>query len=398
MSSKSMKTRTIAAVLMTVALAFVSLLLLFILAPIQGSEFQRGRLGSAQMAPMSTITVTLSPAAFLPDVFSNPATDTPTPTNTPTPTDTPTLTPTPTVTPTSTATPTSSPTTTGPTQPPEDASWQDQVSYIRALADLPGVVEDSAYADGCYNHARYMVKTDDVNHAEDAGSFWYSPNGAAAGLNSVLFVYGDTTIATRTIFNSWMSGAFHGVSMIDPRWQTTGYGSYAEDVGTWKFGACMDVNRGLGAVPAGVTYPVVWPGDGATIPLLRFGGQESPDPLTSCPGYAAPTGPPIYLLAGDGTTTPTVTAHTFQMDGGDLDHCLFTESTYVNPDAQTQDIGRAVLGVRDAVILLPKAPLVTGKNYTVSITVNGVAHTWSFSTPAVSAKAGEPVSGDLFLP
>jgi hypothetical protein len=283
------------------------------------------------------------------------------------------------------------------TQPPEDAAWSEQVGYIRTLAGLPGVTENSAYTDGCFNHARYMVKTDDVNHQEAAGP-WYSEAGNTAALNSVLFVYGDTTIAPRTVFNSWMTGAFHGVALIDPRWQTTGYGSFAENIGTWKFGACMDVNRGLGAVPAGVSYPVAWPGDGTTIPVLRFVGPEAPDPLTSCPGYTSPTGPPIYLLAGDGTTTPTVTAHSFQVDGGELDHCLFDESSYINPDANSQDIGRAVIGARDAVILLPKVPLVTGKTYTVSITVNGVARTWSFNTPAVSAKAGEPMPDVLFLP
>ncbi|MBP7963191.1 MAG: hypothetical protein KBG20_11615 [Caldilineaceae bacterium] len=370
------KGRTGTALLITGVMVGVSLLFLSILAPGRGAEIERGRAASAQIFPGAAITVTLTPVAYLPNVYKNPATATPT------------LTPIPTVTPTPTR----------PTQPPADAAWAEQVNYIRTLAGLPGVTENSAFTDGCFNHARYMVKTDHVDHAEVVGNPWYSEAGNTAAVNSVLFVYGDTTIATRTVFNSWMTGAFHGVSLIDPRWQTTGYGSFAEDVGTWKFGACMDVNRGLGNVPAGVTYPVLWPGNGTTIPVLRYVGPESPDPLTSCPGYTSPTGPPIYLLAGDGNTTPAVTAHTFQVDGGDLDHCVFDESTYANPTAQTQDIGRAVLGARDAVILLPKAPLVAGKTYTVSITVNGVARTWSFNTPAVSAKGSEPAPDDLFLP
>ncbi len=374
------KGRTGTALWITGAMVGVSLLLLSILAPGRGAEIQRGRLGSAQLSPGATITVTLTPIAYLPSVYKSPATATPT------------------VTPTPTATPTATPTLTGPTQPPEDAPWPQQVGYIRTLAGLSGVTENSAFTDGCFNHARYMVKTDDVNHEEDSASPWYSEAGNMAALNSVLFVYGDTVIAPRMVFNSWMTGAFHGVTLIDPRWQTTGYGSYAEAIGEWRFGACMDVNRGLGAVPAGVTYPVVWPGDGATIPVLRFVGPEAPDPLTSCPGYTSPTGPPIYLLAGDGTTTPTVTAHAFQVDGGDLDHCVFDESTYTNPDANRQQVGRAVLGARDAVILLPKAPLVTGKSYTVSITVDGVARTWSFNTPATSAKGSEPTPGESFLP
>lgn len=374
------KGRTGTALLITGAMLGVSLLFLSILAPGRGAEIERGRSGFAQLSPGATITITLTPVAYLPSVYKNPATATPT------------ATPTPTVTPTAT------PTATGSAQPPEDAAWPEQVGYIRSLAGLPGVTENSAYTDGCFNHARYMVKTDDVNHAEDVDSPWYSDAGNTAALNSVLFVYGDTVIAPRAVFNSWMTGAFHGVALIDPRWKTTGYGSYAEAIGEWWFGACMDVNRGLGAVPAGLTYPVMWPGNGTTIPVLRFVGPEAPDPLTSCPGYTSPTGPPIYLLAGDGSTTPIVTTHSFQVDGGELDHCIFDESNYVNPDAQTQEIGRAVLGARDAVILLPKAPLTAGKTYTVSITVNGVARTWSFNTPATSAKGREPVTGDFFLP
>ncbi len=369
------KGRTGTALLITGAMVGVTLLFLSILAPGRGAEIERGRSGFAPLSPGTTITVTLTPVAYLPSVYKNPVT----------------------ATPTATPIPVATPTATRPTQPPEDAAWPEQVGYIRSLAGLPGVTENSAYTDGCYNHARYMVKTDDVNHEEAPGP-WYSDAGNQAALNSVLFVYGDTTIATRTVFNSWMTGAFHGVSLIDPRWQTTGYGSFAEDIGVWKFGACMDVNRGLGDVPVGVTYPVFWPGNGTTIPVLRFVGPESPDPLSSCPGYTSPTGPPIYLLMGDGTTVPTVTASSFQGDSGALDHCIFDESTYANPNATFQQIGRDVLGARDAVILLPKAPLAAGKTYTVSITVNGVARTWSFNTPAVSAKGSQPAPDDLFLP
>lgn len=49
-------------------------------------------------------------------------------------------------------------------------------------------------------------------------------------------------------------------------------------------------------------------------------------------------------------------------------------------------------------ILLPKAPLVTGKTYSVAIKVNNVVYLWSFNTPVTSAKGSEPTPGDSFLP
>jgi hypothetical protein len=118
-----------------------------------------------------------------------------------------------------------------------------------------------------------------------------------------------------------------------------------------------------------------------TIPFLQFEGNEVPDPLTSCSGYTVPSGPPIYLLAGDGTTVPSVTAYSFQVDGVELESCVFTEATYEHPTPAYRDVGRSILNHRDAVILIPKAPLQGGKSYTVSITVNGVAHTWTVNTP-----------------
>ena len=62
-----------------------------------------------------------------------------------------------------------------------------------------------------------------------------------------------------------------------------------------------------------------------------------------------------------------------------LEHCVFTESTYRNPDGNLQARGRAVLDTRDAIVLIPRYPLVAGATYTVSLTANGQFYQWSFT-------------------
>jgi hypothetical protein len=53
-------------------------------------------------------------------------------------------------------------------------------------------------------------------------------------------------------------------------------------------------------------------------------------------------------------------------------------------------LGRNILNARDAVVLIPRDPLTPGTRYTVSITVNGQTHAWSFT---VSDSVGTDSSG-----
>jgi hypothetical protein len=141
----------------------------------------------------------------------------------------------------------------------------------------------------------------------------------------------------------------------------------------------MDVARGQGTVPATITFPIAYPGDGKIINLRSFDGGEWPDPLTSCAGYAAPAGLPIILQVGPGNVTPNVTAHSFMQSATSLDHCLFDETSYTNPDGSTQTTGRNILNGRDAIVLIPKQPLTPGATYAVAITANGQTYSWSFT-------------------
>jgi hypothetical protein len=188
-------------------------------------------------------------------------------------------------------------------------------------------------------------------------------------------------------FDNWMRWPFHALSIIDPALYSYGYGRYSEpggDPGPFHTGAVMDVRRGLGQ--PNVAYPVKWPDHNTAVYLTTYDGGEQPDPLTSCSGIGlnGPAGLPIIVQLGAGdvvgpnTPLPVVTFTSFKEDGVERDHCVFDETSYQNSITSLRDQGRALLAPRDAVVIIPRAPLAPGKIYTVSLTALGQTHTWSF--------------------
>lgn len=283
----------------------------------------------------------------------------------------------PTVTPT--ATPTATPTSTQPAPPTPPENWLARLNYYRAMASLPPVTENTDWSNGDVLHSRYCVKNDYIGHTEDINNTWYSDAGKAAAENGNVTVSSSSTRPDWSAIDSWMTGPFHGVGMIDPRLAVSGFGSYREADGGWQMAATLDVIRGRGSIPGSVTFPIMWPGNGTTTFLTSYGGSESPDPLSSCTGYSAPSGLPIILQIGSGSTTPSVTAHSVLRNGAAIDHCVFDETNYTNSNASYQSLGRSVLGSRDAIVIIPRDPLTPGSQYTISVTTNGQTHTWTFS-------------------
>ncbi|HLF24749.1 MAG TPA: CAP domain-containing protein [Anaerolineae bacterium] len=268
--------------------------------------------------------------------------------------------------------------------PPPPGDWLAYVNYQRALAELPAVTENPTWSDGDQKHAKYMVKNDFIGHDEDPGQPFYTPEGQLAAQNSNVMVSSNTGITDNEAIDLWMEGPFHAVGVIDPALLQAGFGSYREADGGWQMAAALDVLRGLGSIPASVTFPIKWPSDGMTTLQRAYGGSELPDPLTGCPGYTAPSGLPIILQIGPGNLTPNVAAHSFTQGATPLEHCVFDETSYANPDGSLQSLGRAILGSRDAIVLIPRAPLAMGATYTVSITANGQTYTWSFTVSSAA--------------
>lgn len=249
------------------------------------------------------------------------------------------------------------------------------LNEYRQLAGLPAVTERADLSAGDEQHSIYMVKNDEITHVEDPGNQFYTAEGAAAGLNSNVAAFSSPSKGLKDVVDYLMASPFHGVGFIDPALLESGAGIAHDTAGSIQTAGAVDVLSGRGAVPAGVTYPILFPADGTTLPLTQYPGNELPDPLTSCPGFAAPTGMPLFVQLA---TTPAVTDHALTRSGTALEHCIFDGTNYTNPDAGNQSLGRAVLAARNAIVIFPRAVLSPG-TYTVSVTTGGQTITWSFT-------------------
>jgi uncharacterized protein YkwD len=307
---------------------------------------------SLAVAAETAASASASPtsAAFLPIIFVPP---TPTPTGTPL-----------------------------PVTPPAATDWQTVLQYYRASAHLPVLAVNAAWSSGAANHAHYMVSNDVLASTEVTGTPWYSPAGATEAANSDLMLSDIVTTTDQQALDFWMAKPFHALRLLDPALLTTAFGSFREDDGPfdpYRMGAVADVRQGLGAIPGSVNFPIRWPDHNTTVYLTSYDGNEQPDPLTSCPGYSAPSGLPILVQVGPGGSSFVVGAHTIRQGNTDLPHCTFTSSTYTNSlDQDLQTLGRQILAASDAIVLIPQQPLVHGLSYTVSVVVNDQTLVWTF--------------------
>ncbi len=284
--------------------------------------------------------------------------------------------------------------------PATTAPWLARLNAWRLTTGLSSLTENATWSQGDYAHAVYMVKNDLVTHYETVGVPYYSLAGDTAARNSNLNVSSTTSETDSQAIDWWMKAPFHAMGMMDPRLTSTGFGSYRQVKSGWQMGAAVDTLRGNSWT--GGAYPVYFPGNGSIEPLTSYGGGEFPDPLAGCSGYAAPTGLPVFVQVGGNVATKASTVHSFTGNGVALAHCVI--------DSSNPAVGSNLTG-RGGVIVIPRAPLLTGVKYVVSLNVNGKPYTWSFSvgamnafnplactsvtataTPSSSAQAGSPVT------
>lgn len=256
--------------------------------------------------------------------------------------------------------------------------WLVYLNEYRAMANLPPVEENANWSLGSRDHARYTVKNDVLAHEQEAGNKWYTKAGHAAAQSANIMASSNLLTSDYHAIDSWMQAPFHALGILDPALGQVGFGSYREADGALQMAATLDVLRGLNQVQPGIQFPIRWPSDGTTVPIGHYWG-EYPDPLMSCPGYETPTGLPIILQIGSGELTPVVNSYAFKHGSQSMESCVFSEATYANPNSDEQDLARAILAERDAIVLIPRDPLTPGANYTVSITVNGDNYTWNFT-------------------
>ncbi len=268
------------------------------------------------------------------------------------------------------------------------SSWLVAMNFYRAMAGLASVSEDPTLSSGDNDHARYLALNHTVAHAEDPTNPFFTPTGNAAGMASN--VAGGSPSSERGWVEEWMAAPFHALGMLRPGLVSSGFGSY--NSASFASAALNVLSHATFGPPS---HPVEWPGPGTTVPLTAYSGNESPNPLTSCPTVHGSAGLPVYLEL---PATPNVSAVTFSTSTQSIGTCEFDETNYVNPDPPTQDLARSILGEMHAVVVIPVVPLVPGTAYSVTVTTGNTPISWQFSVSTPAPARGIPFGGPCPAP
>ena len=209
------------------------------------------------------------------------------------------------------------------------------------------------------------------DHDEDRSKPGYSADGNSAAANSQIAL-GCGPYDLNAQIDQWIAAPLNRFTMLNPLISEAGFGE-AYDDGCWVAG--LRLPPGPEEVKP-YPYAVEFPPAGATV-SLRWTGLESPDPLTACPGYTAPVGLPITLQLGY-LIDPELGAHSLTRNGKPVESCAYDEHGYNNSVPSAQEYGRWALRSSGAVVVIPRAPLQSGAQYSVSITARGHVYEWSF--------------------
>jgi Cysteine-rich secretory protein family len=137
----------------------------------------------------------------------------------------------------------------------------------------------------------------------------------------------------------------------------------------------------------------VWPGEGTSVPLVRYSGNESPDPIAGCPGFSDKAGLPLLIFGAPIELSDV----SFREAGGEPQVvCVLTAETFQSKDQGSTEFVRGLL--RESAIIIPKNPLTPGRTYEASAKVaNGPQLKWSFSvatTSAIGLPSSHPLAGE----
>jgi hypothetical protein len=276
--------------------------------------------------------------------------------------------------------------------------WLARINQIRTASGLSPVGANSGWVTGLDDHLTYLEQTPSSYmtgqyasaHTENPASPYYTSAGANEAASSDLAFGTGSDLGA---INSWLTAPFHAIGMLRPALTQV---AFARHNGSGDAG--LDVINGLTGSPA--SSPVLFPGNGSTIDLTRYGG-ESPSPIETCttdhPGadYSNPGLGLIAMLPQAPTNDLSATLEqpdhtTISSNGNDL--CVVDENNYTSSDSVYGPTGKEILQGDHAVLIFPRRPLVSG-SYTVHITQGGQPDiAWSFRSgqSAPVAKHSDP--------
>ena len=281
-----------------------------------------------------------------------------------------------------------------------EPGWLTRVNYYRAMVKLPPIVEDPDASKGDRAHTMYIVKNyhDAIMssglgaemHTEDPAKPGFTPEGIEAAKSSDMDVWSMRGVSSDAggwgspewSIDGWMALPFHRMPIINPRLTSAGFGLYCEAEACAAGLNLLKGSQGKMPLRAAEREPIEFPPDGGTVAIRSF-ENEWPNPLTSCPGYEAPSGLAITLQLGDWVDTHLgeYSVARVNADGSRaaVEACGFDSTSYSNPDAYSQELGRNVLKSYGTVVVIPRATLDKGAKYQVHLSTNGKQYNWTFA-------------------
>jgi hypothetical protein len=261
-----------------------------------------------------------------------------------------------------------------------DDDWLGVVNTYRAMSGLDPVVANGSWSSEAQAHSCYML-LNGISHDEVPGRAGYTSGGDTAGNSGNVAVSSSVGASARNHIDLWMTGPFHAIGILRHNLRTSGFGLCASnDTPTpWHSGGTLDVVRGLDSTPRPAS-PVVFPGDGAVVPLHSF-VTETPNPLTMC-GWSGSAGLPLISMF---PSTVTNASATLAGPAGPIETCVLTQGNVSDGTA------RAILAGDNAVVVVPRTPLADG-TYVATVNSDGGTVSWSFDVDRNAALSSAPAT------
>jgi len=247
-----------------------------------------------------------------------------------------------------------------------DDDWLGIVNTYRAMSGLDPVAANASWSADAVNHSCYMLQNG-ITHDETPGNPGYTSGGDVAGNSGNVAVSSSVSSTPRNHIELWMTGPFHAIGVLRHNLRSSGYGLCANaDTSPWRSAGTLDVLRGLDSTPR-PAHAVVFPGNGATVPLHSF-ITESPNPLTMC-GWTGAAGLPLIAMLPSDVNAASAT---LSGPSGPIPTCVLHKGNVSDSTA------RSILDGDNAVIVMPRTPLADGA-YSVSVATNGGNADWTFN-------------------
>jgi len=250
-----------------------------------------------------------------------------------------------------------------------DQDWLGIVNTYRQMSGLAPVTANDTWSAEARAHSYYMLQNG-ISHDEIPGRPGYTPGGDTAGNSGNVAVSSSISATPRNHIDLWMTGPFHAIGILRHNLTSSGFGLYALDntPTPWRSAGTLDVIRGIDMSRPRPSNPIVFPGNGATVPLNAF-ITEYPNPMTLC-GWTGNAGLPLIAMMPNDVTAAN---STITGPNGPIETCTLHKGN-TGADATA----RAILDGDNAVVVMPRQVLADG-TYTVTVNSNGGNVTWSFS-------------------